>query len=145
MEIKNLGMAWNTLNSEVSGLKQNISSIRKNIDELQANLTVFYTIHPDMNEVRLIALSSYSSEQIENLRIGQQRLKNEEVAAQTAFKLTTRQLEEHQSKKPEMAKEENLESLDSLIIALDEKIAVSNQALIRLKIQLEETPRTSPG
>lgn len=83
MEIKNLGMAWNTLNSEVSGLKQNISSIRKNIDELQANLTVFYTIHPDMNEVRLIALSSYSSEQIENLRIGQQRLKNEEVAAQS--------------------------------------------------------------
>lgn len=141
MEIKNLGMAWNTLNSEVSGLKQNISSIRKNIDELQANLTVFYTIHPDMNEVRLIALSSYSSEQIENLRIGQQRLKNEEVAAQTAFKLTTRQLEEHQSKKPEMAKEENLESLDSLIIALDEKIAVSNQALIRLKIQLEENTK----
>ena len=40
-----------------------------------------------------------------------------------------------------MAKEENLESLDSLIIALDEKIAVSNQALIRLKIQLEENTK----
>ena len=77
-------MAWNTLNSEVSGLKQNISSVRKNIDELQANLTAFYTIHPDMNEARLIALSSYSSEQIENLRTSQQRLKDEEVAAQSA-------------------------------------------------------------
>ena len=134
-------MAWNTLNSEVSGLKQNISSVRKNINELQANLTAFYTIHPDMNEARLIALSSYSSEQIENLRTGQQRLKEEEVAAQTAFKLTTGQLEEHQSKKPRMEEEENLESLDSLIIALDEKIAVSNQALIRLKIQLEENTK----
>lgn len=141
MEIKNLGMTWNTLNSEVSGLKQNISSVRKNIDELQANLTAFYTIHPDMNEARLIALSSYSSEQIENLRTSQQRLKDEEVAAQSAFKLTTGQLEEHQSKKPEMEEEENLESLDSLIIALDEKIAVSNQALIRLKIQLEENTK----
>lgn len=141
MEIKNLGMAWNTLNSEVGGLKQNILSVRKNLDELQASLTTFYTTHPDMDEARLIALSSYSNEQIESLRSGQQRLREEEVAAQTAFRLTTGQLEEHQSKKPEMEEEETLESLDSLITALDEKITAGNQTLLRLKIQLEENAK----
>ena len=141
MEIKNLGMAWNTLNSEVGGLKQNILSVRKNLDELQASLTAFYTTHPDMDEARLIALSSYSNEQIESLRSGQQRLREEEVAAQTAFRLTTGQLEEHQSKKPEMEEEETLESLDSLITALDEKITAGNQTLLRLKIQLEENAK----
>lgn len=108
MEIKNLGMACNTLNSEVGGLKQNILSVRKNLDELQASLTAFYTTHPDMDEARLIALSSYSNEQIESLRSGQQRLREEEVAAQTAFRLTTSQLEEHQSKKPEWRKKKPL-------------------------------------
>ena len=141
MEIKNLGMACNTLNSEVGGLKQNILSVRKNLDELQASLTAFYTTHPDMDEARLIALSSYSNEQIESLRSGQQRLREEEVAAQTAFRLTTSQLEEHQSKKPEMEEEETLESLDSLITALDEKITAGNQTLLRLKIQLEENAK----
>ena len=67
-----------------------------------------------MDEARLIALSSYSNEQIESLRSGQQRLREEEVAAQTAFRLTTGQLEEHQSKKPEMEEEETLESLEVL-------------------------------
>lgn len=141
MEIKNLGMAWNTLNSEVGGLKQNILSVRKNLDELQTSLTAFYTTHPDMDEARLIALSSYSNEQIESLRSGQQRLREEEVAAQTAFRLTTGQLEEHQSKKPEMEEEETLESLDSLITALDEKITAGSQTLLRLKIQLEENAK----
>ena len=137
-EIKGLGMAWNTLNAQAGGLKQNILSTRKSIDELQANLTTFHTAHPDIDEARIITLSSYSSEQIECLRTGQQKLKEEEVAAQTAFKLTTRQLEEHLDKKPEIEEEDNLETLNSLIITLDENITAGNQTVLRLKIQLEE-------
>ena len=40
-----------------------------------------------------------------------------------------------------MEEEENLESLDSLITALDEKITAGNQTLLRLKIQLEENAK----
>ncbi len=138
MEIKNLGTAWNTLNSQAGGLKQNILSVRKNKDELQANLATFYTSHPDINEARIITLSAYSSEQIEHLRTGQQKLKEEEVAAQTAFKLTTGQLEEHLNKKPEMEEEETLDELNNLITVSDEKIAAGTQTALRLKIQLEE-------
>lgn len=138
MEIKNLGLAWNTLNSQVGGLKQNLLSARKNIDELQTNLATFYASHPDIDEARIIALSTYSGEQIEHLRNGLQKLKEEEVAAQTAFKLTTGQLEEHLSKKPEIEEDETFENLNSLITISDEKIAAGTQTALRLKIQLEE-------
>ena len=140
-EIKNLGMAWNTLNSQAGGLKQNILSARKNIDELQANLAAFYASHPDIDESYIIALSAYSGEYIEHLRTGQQRLKEEEVAVQTAFRLATGQLEEHLGKKPEMVENESLEILNSLIHALDEKITAENQTVLRLKIQLEENAK----
>lgn len=140
-EIKNLGMAWNTLNSHAGGLNQNILSTQKNMDELQANLTAFYASHPDINEPRITALTSYSGEYVERLRTEQQRLKEEEVAAQTAFKLTTGQLEEHLSKKPEMEENESLETLNNLINALDEKITAGTQTALRLKIQLEENAK----
>lgn len=138
MEIKNLGIAWNTLNSQVGGLKQKLLSARKNIDELQTNLATFYASHPDIDEARIIVLSAYSSEQIEHLRTGLQKLKEEEVAAQTAVRLTTGQLEEHLSKKPEIEEEETIENLNSLITVSDEKIAAGTQTALRLKIQLEE-------
>ncbi|WP_370793614.1 AAA family ATPase [Bacteroides stercorirosoris] len=140
-EIKNLGMAWNTLNSQVGGLKQNILSARKNMDELQANLAAFYASHPDIDESYIIAFSAYSGEYIEHLRTGQQRLKEEEVAVQTAFRLATGQLEEHLGKKPEMEENESLETLNSQIHALEEKITAETQTILRLKIQLEENAK----
>lgn len=140
-EIKNLGMAWNTLNSQAGGLKQNILSARKNMDELQANLAAFYASHPDIDESYIIAFSAYSGEYIEHLRTGQQRLKEEEVAVQTAFRLATGQLEEHLGKKPEMEENESLETLNSQIHALEEKITAETQTILRLKIQLEENAK----
>ena len=114
-------MAWNTLNSEAGGLKQNILSVRKNLDELQTNLTAFYTTYPDMDEARLIALSSYSNEQIEYLRSGQQKIREEEVAAQTAFRLTTGHTEEHQCKIPELVQEDPDEGVVGVITRLVER------------------------
>lgn len=137
-EIKNLSAAWNALNAEAGGLKQNLLSAQKNIEELQTNLTAFYDAHPHLDESRIAALSAYSNDQIEQLRARQQKIKEEEVAAQAAFSLTSAQLEEHFSKKPEMADEDTMESLNALIGTVDEKIAAGNQNLLRLKIQLEE-------
>lgn len=137
-EIKNLGVAWNTLNAEAGGLKQNLLSALKNIKELQTNLTAFYDAHPHLDESRVAALSGYSNDQIEQLRTNQQKLKEEEVAARAAFCLTSAQLEEHLNKKPEMAEEDTMESLNILIGTVDEKITAGNQTLLRLKIQLEE-------
>ena len=140
-EIKNLEIAWNTLNSQVGGLKQNLLSARKNIEELQNGLTTFYAGHPDLDEARITVLSSYSNEQIERLRTGLQSVKEEEISAQTAFKLISAQLEEHLSVKPELEEEENLENLDNLIKTLEEKITTCNQSILRLKIQLEENEK----
>lgn len=142
-EIGNLGVAWNTLNSQAGGLKQNILSVEQQTDELQANLTSFYTAHPELDESRVIALSAYSNEQIERLRHEQQKLKEEEVACQTAFRLTSEQLEEHLNKKPEIGEEESIETLVALIAALEEKINAGNQTLLRFKIQLEENARNA--
>jgi len=140
-EIKNLGIAWNTLNSQTGGLKQNILSVQKNIDELQTNLAAFHASQPDIDETRIISLSAYSNGQIESLRTGLQRLKEEEVACQTAFKLTSEQLEEHLKKKPEMEETTDIEGLEALIITLDEKITAGNQAIGQLKSRLEENLR----
>lgn len=137
-EIKNFDMAWNALNSQVGGLKQNILSAQKNIDELQANLSAFYASHPQLDELHIANLSAYSNEQIEQLRTTQQKLKEEEVAAQAAFMLVSGQQEEHRASRPEIAEEDTPEALNALIASLDENSTERSRSVLRLKIQLEE-------
>ncbi|WP_300901618.1 SbcC/MukB-like Walker B domain-containing protein [uncultured Bacteroides sp.] len=140
-ETKNLAAAWNVLVSDAGGLKQSIVSVRRNIGELQSGLAAFYASHPDTDEARLIALSSHSGEYIEGMRAELQRLKEEEVAAQTAFRLTTVQLEEHLEKRPVMEEGDTPESLAELLRLLEEKSATATQTVLRMKIQLEENAK----
>lgn len=140
-EVKNLGIAWNNLNAQASGLRQSISSTTRSIEELQAELTAFYTANPTLDEVRILALSAYSGARIETLRAALQSAKEEEVAALTAFNLTSEQLKAHTDKKPGMEETENIETLDALISVLDEKITAGNQAIGQQKLRLEENIR----
>lgn len=140
-EIKNLGTAWNNLNTQASGLKQHISSTTEQIAKLHTALTAFYDTHPVINEERINALSAWSGIRIETLRTSLQKLKEEEVAASTAFKLTTEQLETHISKKPTIEENENIETLDALILLLEEKITAANQSIGQQKLRLEENTR----
>lgn len=107
----------------------------------KASLTAFYTTHPDMDEARLIALSSYSNEQIESLRSGQQRLRRKKWQHRQPSDLQPANWKNTKVRSRKWRKEETLESLDSLITALDEKITAGNQTLLRLKIQLEENAK----
>lgn len=140
-ETSNLGIAWNHLNAQASGLKQSISSTTKSMEELHANLTDFYTANPTLDETRIVALSAYSHVQIEALRTALQSLKEEEVAAQTAYNLTTGELQTHADKKPEIEETESMETLDAFITGLDEKITAANQAIGQQKLRLEENHR----
>lgn len=139
--IDNLGIAWNNLNAQASGLKQSISSTTKSMEELQANLTEFYTANATLDEARITALSAYSHVQIEALRTALQSLKEEEVAAQTAYNLTIGELQTHADKKPEIEETESTETLDALIVVLDERITIGNQAIGQQKLRLEENQR----
>lgn len=140
-EIDNLGIAWNNLNAQASGLKQSISSTTKSLEELQANLAEFYTANTTLDEARITALSAYSHVQIEALRTALQSLKEEEVAVQTAYNLTIGELQTHADKKPEIEETESMETLDALIVVLDEKITAGNQAIGQQKLRLEENQR----
>lgn len=140
-ETSNLGIAWNHLNAQASGLKQSISSTTKSMEELQANLTEFYTANATLDEARITALSAYSHVQIEALRTALQSLKEEEVAAQTAYNLTIGELKTHADKKPEIEETESMETLDALIVVLDERITIGNQAIGQQKLRLEENQR----
>ena len=140
-EIKDLGIAWNNLNTQASGLKQSISSTAEQIARLQKDLTGFYAVNPTLNEERITILSAWSGPRIEALRTSLQRLKEEEVAASTSFRLATGQVEEHISRKPEIEENESLETLDALIAHLEEKITAGNQSIGQQKLRLEENTR----
>ena len=88
---------------------------------LQKDLTGFYAANPTLDEERITVLSAWSGSRIEALRASLQTLKEEEVAASTAFHLATGQVEEHISRKPEIEENENLETLDALIANLEER------------------------
>ena len=76
---------------------------------LQKDLTGFYAANPTLDEERITVLSAWSGSRIEALRASLQTLKEEEVAASTAFHLATGQVEEHIGRKPEIEENENLE------------------------------------
>ena len=141
MEIKDLGIAWNNLNTQASGLKQSISSTADQMARLQKDLTGFYAANPTLDENRITVLSAWSGSRIEALRASLQTLKEEEVAASTAFHLATGQVEEHISRKPEIEENENFETLDALIANLEEKITAGNQSIGQQKLRLEENTR----
>ena len=141
MEIKNLGIAWNNLNTQASGLKQSISSTADQMARLQKDLTGFYAANPTLDEERITVLSAWSGSRIEALRASLQTLKEEEVAASTSFHLATGQVEEHINRKPEIEENENLETLDALIANLEEKITAGNQSIGQQKLRLEENTR----
>ena len=132
MEIKDLGIAWNNLNTQASGLKQSISSTADQMARLQKDLTGFYAANPTLDEERITVLSAWSGSRIEALRASLQTLKEEEVAASTAFHLATEQMEEHIGRKPEIEENENFETLDALIANLEEKITAGNQSICLL-------------
>lgn len=137
-EIKDLGIVWSNLNTKASGLKQNILSTAQSIKELQTNLSAFSASNPAINEARIIALIAVSNNQVESMRTTLQSLKEEEIATQTAFNLTTGLLNEHTEKKPEMEDTENIENLESFLTTLDEKITAGNQTIGQQKLRLEE-------
>lgn len=141
MEIKDLGIAWNNLNTQASGLKQSISSTADQMARLQKDLTGFYAANPTLDEERITVLSAWSGSRIEALRASLQTLKEEEVAASTAFHLATEQMEEHIGRKPEIEENENFETLDALIANLEEKITAGNQSIGQQKLRLEENTR----
>lgn len=140
-EIKDLGIAWSNLNTKASGLRQNILSTTQGIKELQTNLSAFYASNPAINEARVISLIAYSNNQVESMRTALQSLKEEEIATQTAFNLTSGLLNEHTEKKPEMEDTENIGNLESLLTTLDEKITAGNQTIGQQKLRLEENAR----
>ncbi|MDE6348872.1 MAG: exonuclease SbcC, partial [Bacteroides sp.] len=140
-EIKNLGVAWNTLSTQVSGLRQSIASTTDSMAKIRTDLSAFHAVHPTMSEERINALSSWSGLRIEALRTSLQKLKEEEVAASTALCLTSGQMETHLNRKPGIAENETIETLEALIATLEEKIAVGNQAIGQQKLRLEENTR----
>ena len=141
IEIKDLGIAWNNLNTQASGLKQSISSTAEQMARLQKDLTGFYARQPHSRRESYHVLSAWSGSRIEALRASLQTLKEEEVAASTAFHLATGQVEEHIGRKPEIEENENLETLDALIANLEEKITAGNQSIGQQKLRLEENTR----
>lgn len=140
-ETKELGIAWNNLNTQASGLKQSILSTADNIARLRAELNAFYAAHPTIDEERITALAAWTPLRIEELRATLQRLKEEEVAASTAWKLTGEQIEAHLSRKPDMEENDTPESLEAHIALLEEKITLCNQSIGQQKLRLEENTR----
>lgn len=137
-EVRNLEIAWNSLSAQTIRLKQNILSARSAIEEQQEKLAAFRNLHPGFDESRLTHLSACSNEQIEQLRIKLQQLKEEVVARQTACQLTAEQLEAHLKQQPEMNEEDTSESLEAEITAWEQRITESNQAIGQLQAKLKQ-------
>lgn len=141
METKQPGAAWSNLNTQASALKQSITSTTEETARLQADLATFYAAHPAIDEARITFLASWSALRIEALRTSLQALKEEEIAASTACRLTATQLETHLSRKPEMEESESIGSLETLIATLEEQITAGNQSIGQQKSRLEENAR----
>lgn len=140
-EIKNLGIAWNNLSTQASGLRQSIASTTDHITKLRADLSAFHAAHPTISEERINDLSAWSGLRIEALRTSLQKLKEEEIAASTALSLTAGQMETHLNRKPGIAENETIETLEALIATLEEKITAGNQSIGQQKLRLEENTR----
>ena len=137
-QIRNLEIAWNSLGAQALGLKQSLCSIRDAIKELQSKLAAFHSSHPEIDEPHLANLAACSSEQIEQLRTGLQQLKEEVVARQTAYQLTSEQIETHLGQKPEMDQGDAAEPLEKQVLAWEQRITEGNQTIGRLQASLKQ-------
>lgn len=137
-ETRNPETAWNSLNVRATGLKQNILSARRTVADLSDKLSRFYAGHPGFDEAYISRLSVYTYEQIEHLRTGLQQLKEEVVALQTAYRLTSEQTETHLRLKPEMGEEDTTESLEAQATAWEQRIAEGNRSIGQLQASLQQ-------
>ena len=133
-----LGIAWNSLNAQAAGLKQTLLSTRASLEEQQSKLAAFHAVHPDIDEPRLITLSTYSNERIEQLRASLQQLKEEVATRQTAYQLTAEQIAAHLRLQPEMTEEDTPETLEAQIASWEQKATEGNQAIGQLQAKLKQ-------
>lgn len=143
VEINNLGIAWNSLNAQVLGLKQSIMGTENAIEELKNRLIAYYYDHPGFDEAYIIALSAYSNEQIEQIRNTLQQLKEEVSSRQAAFQLVSEQIETHLKQKPEISEGDTFDSLEVQITAWEQNISERNQIIGQLQAKLKQHEQNS--
>lgn len=134
----NLEIAWNSLNVQAVGLRQSISSIQRAIQEWQNRLEEFHNTHPGFDETRLTMLAAYSYEQIEQLRIAQQQIREEAVSCRAAYNLTSEHQASHRNQKPEMSEEDTPEALETQILAWEQRTTESNQTIGSMQAMLKQ-------
>lgn len=137
-ETRNLVAAWSDLNQQVGGLQRSIRTTNQTLDEQQCALADFYKAHPVFDEARLLALSAYSANRIEEMRTRMQQQKEKVIENRSALTQANRQLEEHRRRRPAFEEEETPERLNEQIRLTDEKISAANQFIGQQKARLAE-------
>ena len=115
VKVENLLTQANTLNASVATTLGKLKSAEESLTVNQTSLNSFLAEHPEINKERLEALNAYTSDDISRKNDLLKTAREDVVAKQTLLANAEKLIAEHQTKKPELAKEDTIEVLTERI------------------------------
>lgn len=122
-KVENLLTKANTLNTSVVTTLSKLKTAEESQNLNQTNLNSFLAEHLELNMERLEALNAYTSNDISRENESQKTARETVVAKKTLFDNAEKLLAVHQTKKPELAEEDTLETLNERKEGIEKQLA----------------------
>lgn len=119
----NLPAKANMLNSSVAAALSKLKMAEDSLDVNQTKLNGFFAEHPELNIEHLEALNAYSSEYMSHENDSLKAAREAVVAKKTLFENAERLLNEHLTRKPEIAEDETIDTLTERIQGIEGQLA----------------------
>ena len=113
----------NALNTSVATALSKLKSAEESINVNQTNLNGFLAEHPELNMERLKVLNTYTSDDITRENESLKTSREAVVAKKTLLENATKLIDEHHTKKPELAQEDTLDALTERIENIEKQLA----------------------
>ena len=113
----------NALNTSVATALSKLKSAEESINVNQTNLNGFLAEHPELNMERLKVLNTYTSDDITRENESLKTSREAVVAKKTLLENGTKLIDEHHTKKPELAEEDTLDALTERIENIEKQLA----------------------
>lgn len=123
--------------NEKQAFENQIKNAQEKYDENQLLLVEFLQENSGITESDLLQLSNYSESGIDAADKAIQAIRNDVASKQTLLKNAENKHKEHQERRPEIAPEETLETLQSAIEIVETEIKAESEQLGALKLVLK--------
>lgn len=116
-------LSWaNEINSKVATAITKKGDAEEKYNNNKGSLDAFFAKHITLDMERLAFLSGYSLNMIQNEELLLDKERENVIAKNTLLSSATLQYEKHQQKKPQLAEDETLETLDNRLTEIDKEL-----------------------